>query len=193
LEVAPPTSDSTGVTAAQQPADAAVVVSRLQSVDMENLVIEEISLDDTQGRVTISGLPDTPGVAARVFREVAQAGVFVDMIVQSHDSHADHASLTFTVPQDQVKAAEAVAKRLAEQLACKSVSSCPAVAKLSVCGVGLRTHTGVAIRLFQALTDVDVNVDLVNTSEVRVNVVVDGADGQKALAGLKAAFADISE
>ncbi len=193
LEVAPPASDSTGVTAAQQPADAAVVVSRLRNVDMENLVIEEISLDDTQGRVTISGLPDTPGVAARVFREVAQAGVFVDMIVQSHDSHADHASLTFTVPQDQVKAAEVVAKRLAEQLACKSVSSCPAVAKLSVCGVGLRTHTSVAIRLFQALTDVDVNVDLVNTSEVRVNVVVDGADGLKALAGLKAAFADILE
>jgi aspartate kinase len=193
LEVAPPpSSDSTDIASAHRPADAAVVVSRLRDVDMENLVIDDISLDDTQGRVTISGVPDTPGVAARVFREVAQAGIFVDMIVQSHDSHADHASLTFTVPQDQVKTAEEVARRLADQLACKSVSSCPAVAKLSVCGVGLRSHTSVAIRLFQALTDIGVNVDLINTSEVRVNVVVDGADGEKALAGLKAAFADVS-
>jgi aspartate kinase len=194
LDTAPSVvAEPTGVASAHQPADAAVVVSRLQNVDMENLVIDDISLDDTQGRVTISGVPDNPGVAARVFREVAQAGIFVDMIVQSHDSHADHASLTFTVPQGQVQAAEEVARRLAEQLACKSVSSCPAVAKLSVCGVGLRSHTGVAIRLFQALTDMGVNVDLINTSEVRVNVVVDGADGPKALAGLKAAFADLSE
>ncbi len=178
-------------TAAQPAADAADVISRLQNVDMENLVIEGISLDDTQGRVTISGVPDRPGVAARVFREVAQAGLFVDMIVQSHDSHADHASLTFTIPQDQVELATTVAQQLAEQFACKKVSSCPRIAKLSVSGVGLRSPTGVALRMFRALADAGVNVDMVNTSEVRVNVVVDGADGEKGLEGLRAAFADV--
>jgi aspartate kinase len=192
LEIAPPSAAEMMETPVRHPqADAADVVERLRDVDMENLVIDEISLDDTQGRVTISGVPDTPGVAARIFREVAQAGIFVDMIVQSHDSHADHASLTFTIPQDQVDAAAEVARQMVEQLACKGVSSCPAVAKLSVCGVGLRSHTGVAIRLFEALAEAGVNVALINTSEVHVNVVVDGADGAKALGCLKAAFADV--
>ncbi len=125
-----------------------------------------------------------------MFDEVAAAGVFVDMIVQSHGSHADRASLSFTVPQGQVEKATEVARRLVKQLACKDVSNCPQIAKLSVCGVGLRSHTGVAIRMFRALADAGINVDMINTSEVRVNVVVDGRDGDKALNSLRAAFAD---
>jgi aspartate kinase len=194
LETPPPTLSRPVFAAGSHPAaDAADVVSRLRDVDMENLVIEGISLDDSQARVTISGVPDQPGVAARVFREVAEAGVFVDMIVQSHDSHADHASLTFTIPREQVAAATEVAQRMAEQLACKTVSSCPNIAKLSVSGVGLRSHTGVAIRMFRALADAGVNVEMINTSEVRVNVVVGGADGPMALESLRAAFADALE
>jgi len=121
---------------------------------------------------------------------VADAGVFVDMIVQSHGSHADRASLSFTVPRGQVEKAADVGKRLVKQLGCKAVTSCPNIAKLSVSGVGLRSHTGVAIRMFQALAEAGVNVDMVSTSEVRVNVVVDGRDGDKALEGLRQAFAD---
>jgi aspartate kinase len=112
------------------------------------------------------------------------------MIVQSHDSHADRASLTFTVPKDQVEAAVAVARQLADEFSCGGVSSSPDIAKLSVSGVGLRSHTGVAIRTFQALADAGVNVDMISTSEVRFNVVVDGAEGQTALDRLKATFAD---
>lgn len=171
-------------------ANAAEVASRLRGANMEELFIDDISLDETQGRVTISGLPDTPGIAARVFQEVADAGVFVDMIVQSHGSHADRASLSFTVPRGQVEKAADVGKRLVKQLGCKAVTSCPNIAKLSVSGVGLRSHTGVAIRMFQALAEAGVNVDMVSTSEVRVNVVVDGRDGDKALEGLRQAFAD---
>ena len=140
--------------------------------------------------MTISGLPDTPGIAARVFQEVAEAGVFVDMIVQSHGSHADHASLSFTVPRGQVEKAADVGRRLVKQLGCKAVTSCPNIAKLSVSGVGLRSHTGVAIRMFQALAEVGVNVDMISTSEVRVNIVVNGQDGDKALESLRKAFAD---
>jgi len=171
--------------------DVADVVARLQGMDMEELVVDDISLDDGQGRVTISGVPDVPGVAARVFREIADADIFVDMIVQSHDSHADHASLSFSVPQDTVDKSVTVAQRLAEELSCTGVSSSPKIAKLSVSGVGLRSHTGVAIRMFRALADAGVNVAMINTSEVRVNVVVDGAEGEKALARLKTAFADV--
>lgn len=157
---------------------------------MEELFIDDISLDETQGRVTISGLPDVPGIAARVFQEVADAGVFVDMIVQSHGSHADRASLSFTVPRGQVEKAADVGRRLVKQLACKGVTSCPNIAKLSVSGVGLRSHTGVAIQMFQALAEAGVNIDMVSTSEVRVNVVVDGQYGDTALDSLRTAFAD---
>ncbi|HPM80180.1 MAG TPA: aspartate kinase [Candidatus Anammoximicrobium sp.] len=180
----------TPLATAHAKANPADVASRLHGANMEELFIDDISLDETQGRVTISGVPDQPGIAARVFREVAAGGVFVDMIVQSHGSHAERASLSFTVPRGQVEKATEVARRLVKQLSCKGVSSCPNIAKLSVSGVGLRSHTGVAIRMFRALAEAGVNVDMISTSEVRVNVVVDGRDGDAALSSLRAAFAD---
>jgi len=173
--------------AATDPAD---VVARLQGVNMEELVIDDVSLDQTQARVTMMGVPDTPGVAAKTFEEVAAAGIFVDMIVQSY-GHESLASLTFTVPADRVAQSVEVARRLADTFHCKGVTSSPSVAKLSVSGVGLRSHTGVAIRMFRALTERDINVAMINTSEVRVNVVVDGTQGPAALEALTAAMADV--
>jgi aspartate kinase len=190
LEQEPPRGVATPRAPARTAANAADVVARLQDVDMEKLAIDEISLDDTQGRVTIRGVPDRPGVAAKIFQEVAAAGIVVDMIVQGHDSHAGCPSLSFSVPRTKVQDAIAVAQRLADEFSCKGVSSCPQIAKLSVCGVGLRSNVGVAIRVFRALTEAGVNVAMMNTSEVRVNVVVDGAEGRKGLDSLKAAFAD---
>jgi aspartate kinase len=171
--------------------DAAAVISRLQSMNMEDLTIDEISLDSTQARVTISGVPDKPGIAAKVFEDVAAAGIFVDMIVQSHPSSAGAATLSFTVPQNQVAKSVEAAKRIAQSLGCREVTSSPNIGKLSVSGVGLRTHVGVAIRMFKALSDAGINLEMINTSEVRVNVVVDGPAGQKGLAQLQAAFADV--
>jgi aspartate kinase len=171
--------------------EAAAVVSRLQSMNMEDLTIDEVSLDGTQARVTISGVPDKPGIAAKVFEDVAAAGVFVDMIVQSHPSAGGAATLSFTVPQNQLNKSVDAARRIAQNLGCKAVSSSPIIAKLSVSGVGLRTHTGVAIRMFKALADAGINLEMINTSEVRVNVVVDGLAGEKGLNQLQAAFADV--
>src|SRR5437868_2772619 len=171
--------------------DAAAVVDRLQSMNMEDLTIDDVSLDTTQARVTISGVPDKPGIAAKVFEDVAAAGIFVDMIVQSHPSVAGAATLSFTVPQNQLTKSVDAAKRIAQSLGCKQVTSSPMISKLSVSGVGLRTHVGVAIRMFKALSDAGVNVEMINTSEVRVNVVVDGAAGEKGLTQLQAAFADV--
>jgi aspartate kinase len=171
--------------------DAAAVVTRLQSMNMEELTIDDVSLDSSQARVTISGVPDKPGIAAKVFEDVAAAGIFVDMIVQSHPSVASAATLSFTVPQNQLSKSVDAAKRIAQSLGCKQVTSSPIISKLSVSGVGLRTHVGVAIRMFKALSDAGVNVEMINTSEVRVNVVVDGAAGEKGLAQLQTAFADV--
>jgi aspartate kinase len=171
--------------------DAAAVVARLQGLNMEDLTIDEVSLDSTQARVTISGVPDSPGIAAKVFDNVAAAGIFVDMIVQSYPTMESCATLSFTVPQNQLEHSVTVAKKIASDLSCRAVTSSPRIAKLSVSGVGLRTHTGVAIRMFRALAEAGINLDLINTSEVRVNVVVDGAQGEKGLKQLQAAFADV--
>jgi aspartate kinase len=171
--------------------EAAAVVARLQSMNMEDLTIDDVVLDASQARVTISGVPDKPGIAAQVFEDVAAAGIFVDMIVQSHPSAAGAATLSFTVPKDQLVKSVEAAKRIAESLGCQEVTSSPNIAKLSVSGVGLRTHVGVAIRMFKALADAGINVAMINTSEVRVNVVVEGSVGEKGLAQLEAAFADV--
>jgi aspartate kinase len=170
--------------------DAAAVVTRLQTMNMEELTIDDVSLDSTQARVTISGVPDQPGIAAKVFEDVAAAGIFVDMIVQSHPS-ASGATLSFTVPQNQLARSVEAAKRISQSLGCQQVTSSPTISKLSVSGVGLRTHVGVAIRMFRALAEAGINVEMINTSEVRVNVVVDGAAGERGLAQLQAAFADV--
>ncbi|MDX1945748.1 MAG: aspartate kinase [Pirellulaceae bacterium] len=178
----------TGRTAAS---DAAAVVARLQGINMEELTIDDIALDPSQARVTISGVPDKPGIAAKVFEDVAAAGIFVDMIVQSHPAIAGSATLSFTVPQNQLTKSVEVAKKIAQSLGCQAVTSSPIIAKLSVSGVGLRTHTGVAIRMFKALSEAGINLEMINTSEVRVNVVVDGLAGEKGLKQLQAAFADV--
>jgi aspartate kinase len=191
LEQAPPPPPQAAPAKPPTRADAADVADRLRELDMEELFIDDVTLDAAQGRVTIRGVPDIPGVAAKVFGQIAAAGILVDMIVQSHDSHTDHASLSFTAPRDQVQQAASVARRLAEEFACKEVSTSPQIAKLSVSGVGLRSHTGVAMRMFRGLAEANVNVDMISTSEVRVNVVVDGNAGETALSSLKQAFADV--
>ncbi|MFT5527007.1 MAG: aspartate kinase [Pirellulaceae bacterium] len=185
-----PLSISEDTPFAPSKADAADVVTGLRGEDMEQLIIDRIDLDELQARVTISGVPDTPGVAAQVFEQVAAAGIFVDMIVQSFHGTQGSATLSFTVPKTELDKSVQVAESLAKKFACKQVTSCHDVAKLSVSGVGLRSHTGVAIRMFAALSTEGINVQMINTSEVRVNVIVDGAKGRQALDSLQNAFGD---
>jgi len=167
--------------------DPLAIVKRLQR--MEELTIDDIALDDTQCRLTISGVRNKPGVAAAIFDAVADAGIFVDMIVQSFDGD-ETANVSFTAPQSQYDECEAVLRALAKKHAYGPVSGSPRVAKLSVSGIGLRSHAAVAIGAFRHLAEAGVNIDMINTSEVRVNVVVDGRQGQQALAALQQAFAD---
>jgi aspartate kinase len=151
---------------------------------MEDLVIAGVELDETQGRITLFGVPDQPGYAARVFGAIAEAGLFVDMIVQNVSQDGDSV-LSFTVPREVVsRAAEAV-----RPVAGGQISIEPALAKLSVIGVGMRTHTGVATRMFGALANRAININLINTSEIRINVGTDVAKGRQALDCLKQAFA----
>ncbi len=180
------------VTTSSRPAaDAAAVAAHLQGLAMEELVLNAISLDQSQARVTISGVPDTPGIAAKVFEEVAAAGILVDMIVQSYNGVEGLATLSFTVPRDKLEASLPVARKLSEAFHCQNVSHSPRISKLSVSGIGLRSHTSVAIRMFRALAEAGINVEMINTSEVQVNVVVGGQHGEEALRHLQAAFTDV--
>jgi len=151
---------------------------------MEDLVIAGVELDETQGRITLYDVPDRPGYAARVFQAIADAGVFVDMIVQNV-SQDGQCVLSFTVPREAVnRAAEAITPIAGGQISIE-----PAMAKLSVIGVGMRTHTGVATRMFGALADRSININLINTSEIRINVGTDVAKGKEGLDCLRKVFA----
>jgi aspartate kinase len=160
------------------------VVRRLEG--MEDLAIEDCQLDSSQALVTFTDLPDTPGVAADVFEEVGRAGLNVDMIVQSHPRNG-RAEISFTVPAESRDKAIEVARKIAASRGA-SVADVPHVAKLSITGVGIRSHAGVADRLFKPLADEGVNIDLVSTSEVRLNVVVAAEHGDKSLTVLRRAF-----
>src|SRR4029079_11609485 len=163
------------------------IVARLQR--MEDLAIESVSLDESQAQMTLFDVPDQPGISARIFEAVASQGILVDTIVQSigRDGLAD---ISFTVPRTSVEQARHVLKNLSSELGGEEKDE-PKVAILTVKGIGIRSPTGVGLRMFKALAEAGINVVMVSTSEVRVNVVVDANKGAAGLAALKAAFADV--
>ena len=178
------TAESSGTAAPPTKSSPLDVVRRLEG--MEDLAVEDCQLDSSQALVTFTDLPDTPGVAADVFEEIGRHKLFVDMIVQSHP-RGGRAELSFTVPSVDHDRAIEVAERIAKARGA-TVADVPHVAKLSITGVGIRSHAGVADRLFAPLGDAGVNVDLVSTSEVRLNVVVAAEQGKQSLEVLRKAF-----
>ena len=172
--------------AARRQANAVDIVARLQR--MEDLAIESVSLDESQAQMTLFDVPDRPGISARIFEAVASEGILVDTIVQSigRDGLAD---VSFTVPRKSVDQTHKVLKSLSAELG-GEVKVDPAVDILTVKGVGIRSHTGVGLRMFKALAEAKINVEMVSTSEIRVNVVVEAEKGTAGLAALKNAFAD---
>lgn len=163
------------------------LINRLEH--MEDLLIENVTLDETQASVTLFDLPQEPGLASRIFRRVTEAGIVVDMIVQS--SGDKFTNLTFTVERSCADAALELAKEIAAKLGCASPKTCPPVAKISLSGTGMRSHTLVAARILKTLAEAGINIDMINTSEMRFNIVVEAKDGQRALAVLKNELKDV--
>lgn len=166
---------------------ASEIVEHLRNTNLEQLTLLDISMVGDQARVTLQGVPDTPGLAEKVFKQVANAGIFVDMIVQSCDGYQGETSISFTVPEEQLEQCLKVLEK--SEYKFRKISGSTEIAKLSVSGIGLRSHTSVAIAMFKALADNNINVLMINTSELRVNVVVEGAHGAKGLACLQETFA----
>ena len=151
---------------------------------MEDLVISGVELDEQQARITVHDVPDRPGHAARIFRRIADAAILVDMIVQNI-STIGSPNLSFTVPRPDVRRAAEAAVAV---VGTGSVSVEPQIAKLSLLGVGMRSHTGVAMRMFGALAERNISPALINTSEVRINVAIPLAQGRAAHESLAHAF-----
>jgi aspartate kinase len=155
---------------------------------MEDIVVSDALLSTEDGRITVFGLPDRPGSCSQIFQAVAAGGIVVDMIVQNL-AGPDKDELSFSVPRGDVARAVRLAQDAARALDPETrVTADEEIAKLQVLGVGMRTHTGVARRMFGALAEHGINISMINTSEVRVSVVVDRGRGQEALACLKKAF-----
>jgi aspartate kinase len=154
---------------------------------MEDIVVSEVRLDDDQARVTIANLPDVPGVAAEVFSAVAEGDAMVDMIVQNV-SHSGHAHLSYTVPRTDLEQCLLLTRAVMDQWPEARLSHDRSIAKLSVMGIGLRSHTGVGERMFRALGDADINVQMINTSEIRMSAVIASEHGQRGLQCVLKAF-----
>jgi aspartate kinase len=166
------------------------VVEMLQGKGMEGLTIDDITMDDQQSRITLVKVANRPGIASTIFNRLSENGIFIDMIVQSYYS-SQSADLSFSVLRNQFDFALRIARELCQELGFANVIDKQAIAKLSVSGIGLRSHTAVGIGMFRALAEAGINVEMINTSEVRVNVVVDAADGPRALECLKQEFSEI--
>ncbi|MFN9342318.1 MAG: aspartate kinase [Planctomycetota bacterium] len=171
----------------RQVSSPAEVISRLRGIDMEAITIHGVTLDDTQSRLTLPRLPNRAGVAAKVFESLAEQGVFVDMILQSW-FNADSSDLSFTVPRSQYPLAREIAEKLADELGLLAIKGKELIAKLAVSGIGFSSHTGMAIGMFEALMQAQIPIEMLNTSEVRVNLIVDGSLGRAALNCLQQRF-----
>ncbi|MBZ0272554.1 aspartate kinase [bacterium] len=155
--------------------------------DMENVVVRAITFERDAARIRFLGVPDRPGIAAAIFEPIGEAGINVDLIIQnsSTDGLTD---LSFTVPRADVDEALTICRKTAGKLGAVNVESDRNIAKVSVVGLGMRTHANVASRMFQALSAAGVNIQMVSTSEIKVSCVIDEDRVKDAVQALHSAF-----
>jgi aspartate kinase len=161
-----------------------------ETKSMEDVVIRGVSLDKNQAKVTLVGVPDKPGVAAQTFKALADAAINVDMIVQnvSHGAGAPSTDISFTVDKPELLKATKVIDRMKAEVGLREVIADENIGKLSIVGVGMRSHPGVAAKMFETLAQNRVNIDMISTSEIKISVVIDLKRGDEAYRAVHAAF-----
>jgi len=169
--------------------DVDAVVARLRDDALEELTLTAISITSGQARVTLAGVPDEPGIAAYVFETIGSAGIFVDMIVQGYDGEDGSTSLSFTTSESDLKKSLEVATQISAKHKMRGAQGAMGIAKITVSGIGLRSHTQVGTVLFKTLSDAGINVQMINTSELQVNAVIDASRAADALKLVNLAFA----
>jgi aspartate kinase len=161
-----------------------------ETKSMEDVVIRGVALDKNQAKVTLVAVPDQPGVAARIFKALADATINVDMIVQnvSHGTQTRTTDISFTVDKPELLKARKVIEGLQATVGYREVLADEKIGKLSIVGVGMRSHSGVAAKMFETLARESVNIDMISTSEIKVSVVIDLAKAEQAMRAVHTAF-----
>ncbi len=159
-----------------------------ETSNMEAISVRGVTLREDLAVITLQGVPNTPGVAARIFAEVARNHILVDDIVQNIYDEGRLANLGFSTNAGDAREARAVCERLAEKLGIAALSVDEGVSKVSAIGVGMRTHTGIASTMFDALANAEINIQNISTSEIVISCIVRREDGQRALRFLHDAF-----
>jgi aspartate kinase len=140
--------------------------------DMEKVVVSGVAYDKNQVKVTVTGLPDKPGVAAQIFNEISSNNILVDMIIQNI-GEGGLTDMSFTVPRTDAKKIAELMKKVVAEITAKGVTVKEDIAKISIVGVGMRSHSGVAARMFSALAKEGINIMMISTSEIKISIVID--------------------
>jgi aspartate kinase len=159
---------------------------------LEKAIVSGVTHDTSEAKVTILAVPDTPGIAARVVRPLADAGVNIDMIVQNISAEG-HTDMTFTVPKTDIAIAEPILDQLARQIDAGGVVYDAEIAKVSLVGAGMKSHPGVAADMFEALADAGINIEIITTSSIRISCVVRASEVERAVRAVHEKFRLLAE
>ena len=159
-----------------------------ETAGMESIVVRGVTLKKDLARIVLVGVPNKPGVAAQIFARIAEHNIVVDDIIQNVFDKGNEANIGFTTSLGDSREAQMVCQQLAKEMKLKAVETDDKIAKVSIVGIGMKTHTGVASRMFNALGKAKINIQNISTSEIVVSCLVDQKDGEKALQILHEAF-----
>ena len=159
---------------------------------LEKAIISGVTHDTSEAKVSVIGVPDRPGIAAKVFRALADAGVNIDMIVQNV-AQDGAATISFTLPKTDLPVAEPILDSLALELGARGVERDPDVAKISLIGAGMKSHPGVAADMFDALAEAGINIEIISTSSIRVSCVIRASEVERAVQAVHARFQSLVE
>lgn len=157
------------------------------SEKLEDIVVHGITCNKAEAKITICAVPDQPGVAAKIFTQLSKAGVNVDTIVQNV-SHTKHTDISFTVLKTEFTKAIAASQKIAEKIKAGDVLHDKNIARVSIVGSGMRSHNGIAAKMFQTLADNDINIDMITTSEISISCIINQDQSDKAVKSLHKQF-----
>jgi aspartate kinase len=154
---------------------------------MEDVVVSGVSLQKDEAKVTIRDVPDKPGMAAQIFRELAAKEINVDMIVQNV-SREGATDVSFTVVKHDLPSTLRVARSVSHRIGAGEVTTDEGVAKVSIVGIGMRSHSGVAAQMFEAMAKERVNIEMISTSEIKISCLIRRSQAERAVRALHRAF-----
>jgi aspartate kinase len=163
-----------------------------EEASMENILVSGVTSDRDEAKITLLRVPDQPGLAARLFGPIADANIVVDMIIQNASAEGT-TDITFTVPKADFRQAMTLVEKLARDIGAAGIRTDESVAKVSIVGLGMRSHAGVAAKMFRTLAEVGINIQMIATSEIKTSVVVDAKFVELAVRVLHDAFLGTAE